>query len=129
MRRLTAYISGKVQRSGYRGKVVTIARALGLYGVVQDLPDGRVKVIAEGEEADLERLANALMMKNSAIDLTNIEKYYAESTDSFSGFYRMVEEWEFYSVEDCLNVLVDLKKEELAGQDLMLEKLSKWLER
>ena len=30
MRRLTAYISGKVQRSGYRGKVVAIAKAFGL---------------------------------------------------------------------------------------------------
>ncbi|VVB64811.1 Acylphosphatase [uncultured archaeon] len=48
MRRLTAYVSGKVQRCGYRGKVVTIARAFGLKGTVQNLLDGRVKVEAEG---------------------------------------------------------------------------------
>ncbi len=129
MRRLTAYISGKVQRSGYRGKVVTIARAFGLRGIIQDLPDGRVKVVAEGEEADLERFANALMMKNSIIDVTNIEVHYADPTGMFSGFNRMIEEWELCSIEYCLKVLVDLKREELARQDLMLEKLGKWLER
>ena len=44
MRRLTAYISGKVQKTGYRARVVSIARDFGLTGYVQNLDDGRVKV-------------------------------------------------------------------------------------
>jgi len=50
-----------VQRSGYRAKVVTIARAFGLHGYVRNLADGRVKVVAEGNDADLERFENALL--------------------------------------------------------------------
>jgi acylphosphatase len=91
MRRLTAYISVKVQRSGYRGKVVTIARAFGLRGNVQNLPDGRVKVVAEGEDADLERFADALVVKNAIIDVTGIEKHYDAPTNVFDGFGKIVD--------------------------------------
>ena len=53
MRKLVAHVSGKVQMAGYRSKVVTIAKAFDLKGYVKNLPDGRVKVLAEGSEADL----------------------------------------------------------------------------
>ena len=48
MKRATLYISGDVQRAGYRIKVVSTAKAFGIKGNVQDLPDDRVKIIAEG---------------------------------------------------------------------------------
>ena len=41
--------------AGYRSKVVTIAR-LGLKGYVMNLSDSRVKIVAEGHEADLEKV-------------------------------------------------------------------------
>ena len=47
MRRLTAFVSGTVQKTGYRARVVNLANFLGLKGFVQNLPDGRVKVVAE----------------------------------------------------------------------------------
>ena len=53
MQRLTAYVSGKVQKTGYRARVVTIAQNLRLKGYVQNLEDGRVKVVAEGENLTL----------------------------------------------------------------------------
>jgi len=46
MERLTAYVSGMVQKSGYRLKVITIAKAFGIKGSILNLSDGRVKVIA-----------------------------------------------------------------------------------
>jgi acylphosphatase len=47
--RLTVHISGRVQRAGYRARAVSVAKELGLVGMVQNRPDGRVLVIAEGE--------------------------------------------------------------------------------
>lgn len=41
--------------AGYRAKVVTIAKAFDLKGYVRNLPDGRVKIVAEGCDADLQR--------------------------------------------------------------------------
>jgi acylphosphatase len=43
MKKLTAYVTGKVQKTGYRAKVVTIARAFGLTVSVKNPVDGRVK--------------------------------------------------------------------------------------
>ena len=114
MKRLVARISGKVQKAGYRSKVVTIARAFGITGSVQNLPDGRVKVIAEGEEADLERFAEALKMRNAIIDVTDLEKEYSDPIGDCEGFYKLVGEDETDSRLDkgveYIKELVDVTK-------------------
>jgi acylphosphatase len=46
--RLTAWIEGRVQGVGFRWWVRTRALELGLAGWAENLPDGRVKVVAEG---------------------------------------------------------------------------------
>ncbi|MGE5926513.1 MAG: acylphosphatase [Gemmatimonadota bacterium] len=54
------HVTGRVQGVGFRWFVVKEARALGLAGYVRNLVDGSVEVLADGEAADLERLAAAL---------------------------------------------------------------------
>jgi len=90
MQRLIAYVSGKVQKSGYRARVVTIAKNLRLKGYVQNLEDGRVKVVAEGESIDLEILLRALDIKNTLIHVVDIKKEYSSSTGDFEGFFKVV---------------------------------------
>ncbi len=90
MKRVTAYISGNVQRVGYRGKVTELAKAFGLKGNVQNLEDGRVKVIAEGEENDLERFIRAIDVKNAVIYVSSIASKYSPATGDFEGFYKQV---------------------------------------
>ena len=90
MRRLTAYISGKVQKTGYRARVLSIARDFGLTGYVQNLDDGRVKVVAEGEDYDLESLPGAIDIKNTLIQVDDIQKEYSVATDEFQGFFKAV---------------------------------------
>ncbi len=94
MKRLIAYVSGRIQQAGYRSKVVTIAKAFGVKGSIQNLPDGRVKVIAEGNEADLERFADALKMNNTIIDVTDLERDYSRATGEYEDFYKLVGEGE-----------------------------------
>jgi acylphosphatase len=53
MLRLTAFISGMVQKTGYRANAVILANAFGLQGYVQNLPNGKVK--AYWGANDLER--------------------------------------------------------------------------
>jgi len=90
MQRLIAYISGKVQKTGYRARVVTIAQNLRLKGYVQNLEDGRVKVVAEGETIDLEILLRALDIKNTLIQVVDIKKEYSSATGDFEGFFKVV---------------------------------------
>jgi len=90
MQRLTAYVSGKVQKTGYRARVLAIARDFDLKGYVQNLDDGRVKVIAEGEAGDLESLLAALDIKNTIINVVDIKSEYSSATGDFESFVKVV---------------------------------------
>jgi acylphosphatase len=90
MQRLTAYVSGKVQKTGYRARVVTIAQNSRLKGYVQNLVDGRVKVVAEGETIDLETLLRSLDIKNTLIHVVDIKKEYSSASGEFEGFFKVV---------------------------------------
>ncbi len=59
MMKLTAFVSGKVQEVGYRARVVDIANAFCLKGMVENQTDGRVKIIAEGEDEKLKWFESA----------------------------------------------------------------------
>jgi acylphosphatase len=53
-------VSGKVQGVFFRASTVRIAEQLKLRGFVRNLPDGRVEVLALGDNAALEALARWL---------------------------------------------------------------------
>ncbi|MFA4957126.1 MAG: acylphosphatase [Candidatus Methanoperedens sp.] len=108
MKRLTLQISGNVQRAGYRTKVVSIAEALTITGTIQNLKDGRVKIIAEGNEKDLERFIHAVDIKNTLINVVNIEKEYSSYTGDYQGFYKLVGGGE---TDERLDTAADLLKE------------------
>ena len=94
MKRLTAYVSGNVQQRGYRARVTDIARVLGLKGTVENLDDGRVKIIAEGDEDKLKWFEEAICIKNTLIDVSSIEKEYSTPRDDVNRFYKLVDKGE-----------------------------------
>ena len=90
MRRLTAYVSGKVQEVGYRGRVVDMANELGLKGTIGNLKDGRVKIIAEGDDDNLRLFESAIDIKNALIFVSSIDKEYSPARGEFDGFSKLV---------------------------------------
>ena len=58
--RLTAFVKGRVQGVGFRWWTRARALELGLSGWAANLDDGRVEVVAEGEEEACQALLAAL---------------------------------------------------------------------
>jgi len=88
--RLTAIVSGKVQQVGYRAKVIDIANAFGLKGMIENLQDGRVKIIAEGDPEKLKWFESAIDIKNTLIEVSSIEKEYSPARNEFDNFGKLV---------------------------------------
>ncbi|MGB4679692.1 acylphosphatase [Methanothrix sp.] len=88
--RFTAYVSGKVQEVGYRARVVDIANALCLKGMIENLKDGRVKIIAEGGDEKLKWFEDAIDIKNALIYVSSIEKSYSPASGEFNSFGKLV---------------------------------------
>ncbi len=132
MKRLTAYVSGNVQHSGYRARVTDIARMLGFKGTVENLDDGRVKIIAEGDEDKLRWFEEAICIKNSLINVSSIEKEYSSQRGDVNRFYKLAEKGETDSRLDTaadhlksLIVAVNCMNDNLGGKiDQMNDNLS-----
>ncbi len=60
MIRQTIYFQGDVQGVGFRATARHIARGHCVAGYVQNMPDGRVRLVAEGEAADVRALVQAI---------------------------------------------------------------------
>ncbi len=106
MKRLAAYVSGNVQKVGYRGRVIDIAVAAHLKGTIANLKDGRVKIIAEGDDKTLEWFEKAIDMKNALIQVSSIEKEYSLATGEFDDFGKIVSQGETDSRLDMAAVLL-----------------------
>lgn len=94
MHSVTAYVSGKVQQVGYRSRVLAAARALDITGYVTNLPDGRVKIVAEGANADLDRFLRSVRIENTLIAVTDISIEYSEPKGCYDSFYKITGEGE-----------------------------------
>ena len=115
MNRFTAYVSGNVQKVGYRKRIIDIARAFGLKGMIENLDDGRVKIIAEGEDEKLKWFEHAIEIKNTLIQVSNVEKAYNPAGGEFSKFGKLVDEGETDSrldkgIEVMNSMLVAIKQ-------------------
>jgi acylphosphatase len=86
--RLTALVTGRVQGVGYRAFVRREAIDLGLAGYVENLPDGRVEIMAEGPLADLEHFLGRLRVGpvHAVVDAIDIQWGEAGGADGFHTF-------------------------------------------
>ena len=66
-------VSGKVQGVFYRASTAERARALGVTGYARNLPDGRVEVLACGEEAPVKELCDWLWQGPPAAKVEAVE--------------------------------------------------------
>jgi len=63
MKRYTVHFSGRVQGVGFRYTTTRIAANHPAAGVVENLPDGRVRLVIEGEPGHLDALVDAILVR------------------------------------------------------------------
>lgn len=88
MKTLHCIISGKVQGVWFRAWTQDQANNLNIKGWVRNLADGKVEVLAQGEEKDLEELKKRLL---SGSPLSRVEKVEAKYLDDFTETYNKFE--------------------------------------
>jgi len=85
-KQLIAIVNGRVQGVGYRFFAESRARLLHLTGYVQNLPEGGVEVVAEGEEAALSSFLNSLWQGPPAGHVLNVQVFWTDAKDEFEDF-------------------------------------------
>jgi acylphosphatase len=90
MKQFTFIVSGNVQKAGYRDRVIELGKFANLTGYAENLPDGRVRIIAEGDDDQLEFYKEHIDIKNTLIQVDKIEYTESEATNKFSSFSKLV---------------------------------------
>ncbi|MEZ5460640.1 acylphosphatase [Dokdonella sp.] len=80
------HVSGRVQGVYFRASTRAQALHLGICGYARNLRDGRVEVLAEGEEESLSALEQWLQHGPDGARVTGVEREEVEG-QSLSGFY------------------------------------------
>ncbi len=86
LRQIECIISGRVQGVLYRDFARRKARGLGLVGVVFNLPDGTVRVVAQGRESELKEYIEALKRGSVFSRVDSVEVKWSSAERSFADF-------------------------------------------
>lgn len=86
MKAVRFLVGGKVQGVWFRASARDRAVALGLRGFARNLQDGRVEVLAIGEEEPLEELAQWLHYGPPQARVDELERLDAEDDAGIAGF-------------------------------------------
>ncbi len=79
------HFSGRVQGVGFRYATLQVAKEFDVAGYVQNLPDGRVIVEAEGSPTEVEKFIGAVQERMHGY-IRKTERKSAERPPSFVGF-------------------------------------------
>jgi acylphosphatase len=79
-------VSGRVQGVFYRATAARRAHELGIHGHARNLPDGRVEVLACGDEASVDVFVDWLWTGSSGSKVTSVEVSDAEAQGMRRGF-------------------------------------------
>ena len=78
--------SGCVQGVGFRYTAKTVAPGFEVTGIVRNLPDGRVELVAEGARGELEAFQDAIRGAGLAGFIRDESVIWSDAKNEFKGF-------------------------------------------
>ena len=85
-KRADVYYSGRVQGVGFRYSVREVACGFEVTGFVRNLPDGRVEMVAEGEEEEVQAFLEAIVASHLGSHVRGADVRWDAATGEFDGF-------------------------------------------
>ncbi len=86
IKRLRLLVTGKVQNVCFRYYTQAKAEELGLVGVVRNLDDGTVEIIAQGETEKLAKLVDWSYRGSKVAQVTQVTEEWVEPAEEFTNF-------------------------------------------
>jgi acylphosphatase len=80
------FYSGRVQGVGFRYAVKSVARGFEVTGMVRNLPDGRVELVAESSQSELEAFREAIRQSGLEHFIRREDVSWTPPTNEFRGF-------------------------------------------
>jgi acylphosphatase len=84
--RLQIYYSGHVQGVGFRYTTKNVAMGYEVTGIVRNLPDGRVELVAEGEKQELQAFQQGIRNSGLGRLIAQEQERWSEAKNEFRGF-------------------------------------------
>ena len=84
--RMTVWYSGRVQGVGFRVTACRVAAGYEVTGVVRNLPDGRVELIAEGPREELEGFRQGIRDSGLRGFIRDEQVSWSEASGEYRGF-------------------------------------------
>ena len=85
-KRMHVFFSGTVQGVGFRFTVERISRHFDATGFVRNVPDGRVELVAEGEETVLQDFLKAIQNSPMASYIRDADVKWLSAQNTFTCF-------------------------------------------
>lgn len=83
---LHIFVTGNVQGVSYRANAAALAERLGLCGWVRNLVDGRVEILAQGEDKPLRSLLAWAHQGPVMARVEHVEVHWREPAQNLAGF-------------------------------------------
>ena len=83
--RRTCHFSGRVQGVGFRYTTRNIALGCDVQGYVRNMPDGRVELVTEGPDAEMDRVVGEVRRRMNGY-IRSLESHVSPATREFEHF-------------------------------------------
>jgi acylphosphatase len=86
MERVTVLYRGRVQGVGFRATVRHLARGYDVTGIVRNLPEGRVELVAEGGKAELQAFVETIAASELSSYIATRSETWSRAQGGLRGF-------------------------------------------
>jgi acylphosphatase len=85
-KRAHVFYSGRVQGVGFRYSAREVACGFEVTGFIRNLHDGRVEMVAEGDEEEVKSFLDAMRASHLGSCIRGADVRWVEATTEFNGF-------------------------------------------